>query len=43
MSPAPGRVGGAMDLDTPARDQVLVRSLQPQDLEVVIAIDASKL
>ena len=30
-----------MELDTPARDRVLVRSLQPQDLEVVIAIDAS--
>ena len=30
-----------MDPETPARDQVLVRAVQPQDLEVVIAIDAS--
>jgi len=30
-----------LDTDTPARDQVLVRALTPQDLEAVTAIDAS--
>lgn len=30
-----------MDSDTPARDRVLVRAAQPQDLDVMIAIDAS--